>query len=423
MDLSRIAQEVLDFVSAECVRLSQDVNELEQVFQEQLRRIGSRSIELHLGKQRLGYEGSSRACSCGRNQRFVGHRSKSVATLLGSVRIRRAYYHCGTCGASSLPYDEGIGLGEGQTSVGLAKAATLLAVHEPFESASRMLLELTGQRLSGSTVERLTQQVGSVASSEESRQAERIHRWDEPSPDVRPNRLYVAVDGTMVGQVDGWHEAKAVTCYWDLPSGQRESRYAVRFESAEAFSSYVWSLGCRCGLRDADEVVLLGDGAAWIWERVGGLLDDATHIVDWYHAVEHLWSCGRELYGEGCPETAKWVERMKGLLWDGNVRGILKRLRSERDRRRSPTKRKAIAGLMRYLKNQDARLAYDQFRARGLDIGSGRVESACKHVVGTRMKRSGMRWSRDGAQATLSLRVAWLNGWWDDVWAKRPLAA
>jgi len=423
MDLTRIAQEVLDFVKAECVTLSQDLNELEQVFQEQLRRIGSRSIELHLEKAKLGYEGSSRACSCGRNQRFVGHRAKTVATLLGSIGIRRAYYHCATCGASSLPYDEAIGLGQGQTSVGLAKVATLLGVHEPFELASRMVFELTGQRLSESTVERLTHQVGSVAAGEESSQAARIERWDAPRPDVRPHRLYVAVDGVMVDHVDGWHEAKAVTCYWDAPSGRREARYAVRFESAEAFSSYVWSLACRCGLGEAEEVVLLGDGAAWIWERVGGLLKDATHVVDWYHAVEHLWACGREVYGEGHPETAKWVERMKGLLWDGDVRGLLKRLGRERDRTRSPTKRKAITGLMTYLKNQDDRLAYDRFRARELDIGSGRVEAACKHVVGMRLKRSGMRWSHDGSQATLSLRVAWLNGWWDDVWAKHPLAA
>jgi Arc/MetJ family transcription regulator len=88
-----------------------------------------------------------------------------------------------------------------------------------------------------------------------------------------------------------------------------------------------------------------------------------------------------------------------------------------------PTRRKAISELITYLGNQDDRLAYDRFRARGLDIGSGRVEAACKHVVGTRMKRSGMRWSRRGSQTTLSLRVAWLNERWDELWAKRPLAA
>lgn len=77
----------------------------------------------------------------------------------------------------------------------------------------------------------------------------------------------------------------------------------------------------------------------------------------------------------------------------------------------------------RLLGNQDARLAYDKFRDMGLDIGSGRVEAACKSVVGIRMKRSGMRWSRRGSQTTLSLRVARMNGQWEALWAKLPLAA
>ena len=118
-----------------------------------------------------------------------------------------------------------------------------------------------------------------------------------------------------------------------------------------------------------------------------------------------------------------WVKEIEALLWDGNVREILRRLERERSAVRSPTKRAALEALATYLGNQDNRLAYDQFRARGLDIGSGRVEAACKHAVGVRMKRSGMRWSRQGSQTTLSLRVAWKNERWDAFWAERPLAA
>ena len=73
-----------------------------------------------------------------------------------------------------------------------------------------------------------------------------------------------------------------------------------------------------------------------------------------------------------------------------------------------------------YIQNQGGRLAYDRFRAQGLDIGSGRVEAACKHVVGVRMKRNGMRWSPAGAQSALSLRVIRLNGQWDGFWTQRP---
>jgi hypothetical protein len=85
---------------------------------------------------------------------------------------------------------------------------------------------------------------------------------------------------------------------------------------------------------------------------------------------------------------------------------MITRLEMERAQARSPTKRKALSELIAYLGHQDDRLAYDRFRERGLDIGSGPVEAACKHVVGMRMKCSGMQWSRRGSQATLSLRVA-----------------
>jgi len=423
MDGTTIAQEVLAYLAVEGIELSEDIGKAEAVLQAQVRRIGARALELHLQGRKLGYEGSSRACSCKQNQRFVGHRSKTVATLLGPVILQRAYYHCSDCGASSLPYDERVGLGGGEVSPGLAKAATLLAVQAPFESASRMLHNLTGQSLSPKTVERLTHQVGSVASSHEEALAQKMERWESPAAEVQPERLYVAVDGAMVHERDGWHEVKTAVCYWEDETGERQARYGVRFEEAASFVAFVWSLACRCGLNVAKEVVLLGDGARWIWDRIGGLLPEATQIVDWYHAMEHVWDCGRGLYGEGSEQTTAWVKQIETLLWDGHVREILRQLESQRCQARAPAQRQALDGLVTYLRNQDDRLAYARFRARGLDIGSGRVEAACKNVVGARMKRSGMRWTRHGAQTTLSLRVFWLNGTWDALWSSHPLAA
>jgi hypothetical protein len=424
VDLTGIAQDVLGFLMTEGINLSDDLGQAESVLQEQIRRIGARALELHLQQHKLGYEGSSRACLCGQNQRFVEHRPKTLATLMGPVTIRRAYYRCSSCGAGWLPYDWRVGLGEGQESVGLAKAACLCGIHEPFESAANLLRELTGQRISERTLERLVHHVGGVVRTEEESQAAGMERWDAPAAEVSPKRLYLAVDGVMVHRTDGWKEAKTATCYWEDADGTRHSRYAVRWESAEAFKAFVWALACRCGLGQAQEVVLLGDGAAWIWDHIGSLVKEkATLIVDWYHALEHVWACGNALHGEGTPAARAWVEPLKTLLWDGNVREILGQLEDERVRSRSPTRREAMQALLTYLGNQDDRLAYDRFRAAGMDIGSGRVEAACKHVVGMRMKRNGMRWSATGAQATLSLRCAWLNGDWDRVWDKRPLAA
>lgn len=423
MDGTTIAQEVLAYLANEGIELTEDLGEAETVLREQVLKIGAAALEQHLGQRNLGYQGSSRPCGCGKRQRFVEYRAKTIATLMGPVTLKRAYYRCSDCGASCLPYDEGVGLGRGQVSVGLAKASCLLGALDPFALDSKLLYELTGQRLSARTIERLTHQVGQVAVDEESASAERMERWDAPEAEATPERLYVAVDGVMVREMDGFHEAKTAICYWEDAAGKHHTRYAVRFETASMFAAFVWSLACRCGARTAKEVVLLGDGARWIWDHIAPLLEGATCIVDWYHAMEHVWECGRKLYGDGTEETTAWVKAIESLLWDGKVREILTRLKTERAQARSPTRRKALNELITYLGNQDDRLAYDKFRAEGLDIGSGPVEAACKHVVGTRMKRSGMRWSRRGSQATLSLRVAWLNAEWDRLWAKRPLAA
>jgi hypothetical protein len=430
MELNTVARDVLALLQSEGVCLTDDLTDLEHKVRQAVLRIGAKAVELHLADKRLGYEGSSRACDgkdCGADQRFVGHRPRVLATLLGQVTIKRAYYHCKQCGASCCPYDRSAGLGANHESVGLSKAASLLAALDPFIPAATVLRELTGQRLGDRTLHRVARAVGAVASEQERQLALRMAVWSVPLEGIqaRPARLYVAVDGVMVHR-EQWNEAKCVTCYWEVPDGKggfsRQARYAVRFESAESFKAFAWSLAMQCGLETATEVVLLGDGAAWIWEHIGGVLGAATVCVtDWYHVMEHVWSCGNALHGQGSEQAGQWVEDCETQLWHGDHRPLLERLGEERSRTRSPAKRQALAELITYLTHQGERLAYARFRAKGYDIGSGRVESACKHVVANRMKRSGMLWSESGAQDVLSLRTAYLNGRWEHLWASKPL--
>lgn len=432
MELNTVARDVLALIQAEGISLSDDLTEVEQVVRQAVLRIGARTVELHLAGKPLGYDGSSRACgqgACKSDQKFMGHRPRTLATLMGQVTIKRAYYHCKHCGASCCPYDRQVGLGSGHESVGLAKAASLLAAVDPFVPAAVLLQELTGQRLGDRTIHRVARRVGRVASAQERALALKMAAWSVPPEwiEARPARLYVAVDGVMVHR-EQWNEAKCVTCYWEVPDGHggvaRHSRYAVRFESAEQFKAFVWSLAARCGLETAAaEVVLLGDGAAWIWDQVAGVLGARTVcITDWYHVMEHVWACGNALHGEGTDAAGQWVKEQETLLWEGRYPELIGQLDVQRRQTRSLPKHRALADLAGYLRNQGGRLAYADFRARGMDIGSGRVESACKHVVASRMKRSGMLWSDPGAQEILSLRTAYLNGWWDRLWADKPLS-
>jgi len=379
VDLTEISGAVLEYCAADGVLFTDDLNQVEQSILVAMRRIGAKAIELHLARRKLGYEGVRRPCDCGSMQRFVEHRPKQIATQMGTLFIRRAYYRCRHCGRSALPYDRRVGLGRGPESVGLAQAATLLGIHDTFASASETLRRLTGQRLSASTIMRLSESVGQVAAEQETQQAAAMADWQSPAAEATPDTLYATIDGVQVHQQDGWHEAKCVACYEKDGDGRtknRETHYAVRFENAAAFVGFVWSLACRRGLEQAKRVVLLGDGAAWIWKHVGGLLKEAVCIVDWYHAMEHVWACGRVLHGEGTSATSAWVKEIEALLWEGQVRAILERLRGAHARTRAKGKRAALTSLITYIENQDDRMAYDRFRAAGLDIGSGRVESA-----------------------------------------------
>ncbi|MBL8878728.1 MAG: hypothetical protein JNG88_06365 [Phycisphaerales bacterium] len=86
-------------------------------------------------------------------------------------------------------------------------------------------------------------------------------------------------------------------------------------------------------------MMLLGDGAPWIWNHEGGLLKEAICIVDWYHVSEHVWMCGRVLHGGNTAETKAWAKEIEGLLWEGQVRAILERLRTTLARTRAKSKR------------------------------------------------------------------------------------
>ena len=148
----------------------------------------------------------------------------------------------------------------------------------------------------------------------------------------------------------------------------------------------------------------------------------STFIIDWYHASEHVWDCGKILFGEGSKLTERWVNQHLDLLWNGWTIKVLDDLKEIRKVHRG-SKREAIETLIRYVWTNEEQMRYDVFRSKGYDIGSGAVEGACKYVVSKRLKQSGMIWKRSGSSATLALRIMWLNDDWEQLWKSKPLAA
>jgi hypothetical protein len=420
---NRILDEMEACFGQELALAGENLGCLEKAVTNLMTRLGQGLLQRMVSRQPNGYKGSFITCKCGSSMRFVSYRYRQVHTVYGWIGIKRAYYHCPRCGNSFLPYDRDSGLGTKSLSPGLARACCVLAVDDSFKQAARKIEELLGQKVSDKTLERVVHQVGSaVIRQQDARRDDFVGNRLIPDSHFRAQRLYVCADGTTVHEKDGWHEAQVGTVYWENQRFERQKRYIGRFDDSAAFGIYLWLEACRCGYRETDEVVYIGDGSAWIRTIHNVRFRKAVFIVDWFHASEHVWDCGKVLFGEGTMETEKWVRKSLNLLWEGYTRKFLKFLEKQRSKYRG-RKSDATKALHHYISVNEEQMRYDVFRAEGYDIGSGAVEAACKNVVGKRLKQSGMIWTRGGSSATLALRTAWLNMEWEDLWSRKPLAA
>ena len=161
--------------------------------------------------------------------------------------------------------------------------------------------------------------------------------------------------------------------------------------------------------------VVIGDGAQWIWELSRTHFPGSVEILDYYHASEHLHELMLSVFGPAGEQPATIAEQWKEWLWEGAVALLVQEARKHLPQ---AVDRKAARREIEYLHKNVMRMRYRLFRESGLDIGSGRVEAACRTVVGERLKRSGMFWSLPGAENILTYRCAVMSGHYDDFWAK-----
>lgn len=397
--------------------------DMERVVKEKMQLLGQGLLQRMVNLKPNGYQGSSIACKCGSSMKFVQHRSRDIQTTFGWINIKRAYYYCYRCGKSLFPYDRDSGIGSFNLSPALADVCCLVAADDSFEQTSKKVDHLLGQKVCNDTIKDVVHYVGTAALTEQQKWRDCFVKDRQiPGSEYKPRRLYICPDGTTVHEKDGWHEAKVGSIYWQDERFGRHQCYVGRFDNSDVFGDYLWLQACRCGLRESDEVVYIGDGAGWIRSIHDKHFRRAAFIIDWYHAGEHIWNCGKILFGEGTNATERWVEHRKSLLWEGRTRRLLIDLKRQ-SQRYSSDKREAIESLYRYISTNEEQMRYDVFRSKGYDIGSGAAEGACKHVVGKRLKQSGMIWTRAGSSAVLALRISWLNKEWNKLWAMKPLAA
>jgi hypothetical protein len=384
--------------------------------------IGARVLEASVAAHGTGKAGARRPCACGGEAVCEGYRPKGVQTVVGWITVRRAYYVCPACGHGHCPLDATLGLARDSLSPGVRRLTSQLGALLPFAAAARTLADTARVQLSASTVRTVTEAVG--ARREQTLAAAIAAAWADglpPATGAPPDRLYVAMDGVRILGRDGaGREVKVgvvVPVQRTADGEQREpASYAAGVESAAVFGPRLAVEAHRRGVEGAGAVAVLGDGAEWIWNLAAEHFPGAVQIDDWFHASERVWELGRALHGAEAPETPVWVEQQLGRLAAGQAAALAAAWRALPCRGEAATTRDAQ---VTYFTNQADRMAYDRYRAAGWDIGSGMVESACKHLIGAREKGPGMRWSDAGAHTVAAVRVLLFN----DQWATHDLAA
>jgi hypothetical protein len=206
----------------------------------------------------------------------------------------------------------------------------------------------------------------------------------------------------------------------DTPK-ENSMRYVARRTAKGDFDQLLYGLARQSGLEQARQIVVLGDGAPWIWKLASEHFPEAVQIVDLSHAQEHVWQVARAVYGPQTEAAAAWAKNAGDLLVYGKIEELVAAIAVLPPIAPNPGESRSVPEkAVDYFTSNAERMRYPTFRAQGMHIGSGIAEAACKTVVATRLKRSGMRWTPEGLDALLPLRTAVLNQTYDDFWKEQP---
>jgi len=315
----------------------------------------------------------------------------------------------------------------------LRKLAVWLTGLLTFEQAAQVLEKASQVGMSDSTAWRQAQDVGTQAQAVEATQraaAMAMPAREQIVPGEVPSdtRLAAALDGGMVHiRHEGWKELKVggvgeieLQTRRDPVTGDRvewahsvRHTYVAHLGGPEIFGQQVWAEAYARGWHRAADTAVLGDGAKWIWNLAKEHFYTSAQIVDWYHALQHLWLAANLLYGEGTPAAKNWLKAQETLLFEGHADRLADILTTEaKSHRRVATDLREHAN---YFRENVRRMQYLEHRENQYPIGSGVAESGCKQFR-TRFVGSGMRWSRTGAEHMLPIRAAIMSRRFDAFW-------
>ena len=379
---------------------------------------------------------------CRADARCKGFRWRTALSLLGSLRLRRHYYLCPACHHGTCPRDDLLGLRAHDLTPAADEAVCLAGAQASFaEAAQRTLARLAGLRVSESTAERATEAAGARLAQAQAAGATFGPKaaWDWHKDADGKTVAYVSADATGLG-MQGPNGAKAEgrmavvgmvynpvpeeRSRWANPRGRRppwQARYVARQRPLAELAEPLRRQAGQVGMDAAERWLAISDGGSGLEDFLRDNFGRVEEVIlDFWHVAEYLGDLSRALHPGREAEAQAWRSQWCGWLKAEGGAAVLERLRGLDLKGVGRAARAVYREVVGYFENQGHRLDYPRYRAKGWQIGSGPVESACKTVVGQRMKGGGMRWGEDGADAVAHLRALFRSekGAWEAFWSQ-----
>lgn len=292
----------------------------------------------------------------------------------------------------------------------LQEKLVFLGQFEVYQQAAALVKMLLGLSVGASQIDRLTRFYGEAIADE----VDQTAAADTAAETAAVGVVYAQADGAMLLTDAGYKEAKLgrIFAATDLKKSAVEERgghisssvFVGHLGNAAAFGGKLATQLDPYKGRGRD-LVFISDGALWLRQLMEKAYPQATLILDLYHAMEHIGQAGKAGLGTG-QAAADWFDKQRKLLLNSKLDEVLANLQQLK---MAPALRDSVCA---YLQANRDRMDYKTYRERGLLIGSGAIESAHRTVMQRRLKRAGQRWSQNGAQRVLTLRVCAMSNRW-----------
>jgi hypothetical protein len=314
----------------------------------------------------------------------------------------------------------------GQYTPQIQEAMTRLGSKMPYEQAVEEVWLNQHTCVEESTLRGTTNRHGQAAEAIAKAEAAALEK-DAPPAEAKPEQILVSADGATIRLTNGeWREVKTVVIgefesQWNEKAGEVEVKtkdisYFSRSYRIREFEQYALPELHRRGVFNAEKVVTVNDGSDWIQSFADFHFPQATRILDFRHALDHLSDVGQAVIGERTEAFRQWFSAMAHQLKHKPPQRTIADLCLLQAQANTDEQTAAIDSARRYLQKRAAQIDYSHFQSQGYPIGSGSVESSHKVVVHSRMKQAGMRWANDNIDPMLALRNLVCNGRWSSGW-------